>query len=421
MFNGYRRLPLGVLVLSLCMGLGSSAATIVVSVSSLAGNQVAPDPKLATLPYGLQFIAMMASAVPLTTLMGRIGRKRVTLITTLLGGVGSGLISTAALWMDSFVLLCLGHLLMGIFLGGLGFLRFDAIDRSPYDLRDQAISLAMFGGVLAGLLGPSLTRSAGIVFPFEGYTSAFLMFSAVTAVVGVMLFMLPFPRDAHTIRDAQERRAEQAAATARGERTAYVVFSNPRFWFAVLCGALAYGLMNLLMIATSLEMRNVGHSFEASTYVIQGHVLAMFGPSLISGLVIRWIRRDRFVVLGIFLMVLAALTALLAPALWAFITALILVGLAWNFLFISSGSMVASLAPSGEKLRAQGINDLFGSSFSAAGSLSAAFVLVVFGWSGAQIVALILLVPLIVFGVLVRFGGHGLSPPIAGQAGQTNA
>jgi len=122
------------------------------------------------------------------------------------------------------------------------------------------------------------------------------------------------------------------------------------------------------------------------------------------------------VALGMTLMALAALTALMAPALWAFIAALILVGLAWNFLFISSGSMVASLAPPGEKLRAQGINDMLGSSFSAAGSLSAAVVLVIFGWSGLQIVALILLVPLIVFGVLVRFGGTGLSP----QTGQTS-
>lgn len=416
MFSAYQRLPVGVLVLSLCMGLGSSAATIVVSVSSLAGNEVAPDPKLATLPYGLQFIAMLSSAVPLTTLMGRIGRKPVTLMTTLFGGVGSGLVSASAMWLDSFVLLCLGHMLMGIFLGGLGFLRFEAIDRSPGDLRDQAISLAMFGGVLAGLIGPSLTRSAGIVFPFEGYTSAFLMFSAVTGTVVLMLLALPFPKDADTIRAAQAKRAEQAAARASGQSAKFVVLSNPKFWFAVLCGGLAYGLMNLLMIATSLEMRNVGHSFEASTYVIQGHVLAMFGPSLISGLLIRWVRRDRFVALGMILMALAALTALMAPALWAFITALILVGLAWNFLFISSGSMVASLASPGEKLRAQGINDMLGSSFSAAGSLSAAVVLVIFGWSGLQIVALILLVPLIVFGVLVRFGGTGLSP----QAGQTS-
>ncbi|MEC8154481.1 MAG: MFS transporter [Pseudomonadota bacterium] len=416
MFSAYRRLPVGVLVLSLCMGLGSSAATIVVSVSSLAGNEVAPDPKLATLPYGLQFIAMLSSAVPLTTLMGRIGRKPVTLMTTLFGGVGSGLVSASAMWLDSFVLLCLGHMLMGIFLGGLGFLRFEAIDRSPGDLRDQAISLAMFGGVLAGLIGPSLTRSAGIVFPFEGYTPAFLMFSAVTGTVVLMLLALPFPKDADTIRAAQAKRAEQAAARASGQSAKFEVLSNSKFWFAVLCGALAYGLMNLLMIATSLEMRNVGHSFEASTYVIQGHVLAMFGPSLISGLLIRWVRRDRFVALGMILMALAALTALLAPALWAFITALILVGLAWNFLFISSGSMVASLASPGEKLRAQGINDMLGSSFSAAGSLSAAVVLVIFGWSGLQIVALILLVPLIVFGVLVRFGGTGLSP----QTGQTS-
>ena len=333
-------------------------------------------------------------------------------MTTLFGGVGSGLVSASAMWLDSFVLLCLGHMLMGIFLGGLGFLRFEAIDRSPGDLRDQAISLAMFGGVLAGLIGPSLTRSAGIVFPFEGYTSAFLMFSAVTGTVVLMLLALPFPKDADTIRAAQAKRAEQAAARASGQSAKFVVLSNPKFWFAVLCGGLAYGLMNLLMIATSLEMRNVGHSFEASTYVIQGHVLAMFGPSLISRLLIRWVRRDRFVALGMILMALAALAAHGQLGLYH---RPILVGLAWGFLFMAAAAWSPRSPHRGEAAGA-GINDMLGSSFSAAGSLSAAVVLVIFGWSGLQIVALILLVPLIVFGVLVRFGGTGLSP----QAGQTS-
>ena len=144
--------------------------------------------------------------------MGRIGRKPVTLMTTLFGGVGSGLVSASAMWLDGFVLLCLGHMLMGIFLGGLGFLRFEAIDRSPGDLRDQAISLAMFGGVLAGLIGPSLTRSAGIVFPLRGLYPAFLMFSAVTGTVVLMLLALPFPGCRH-----HPRRAGQTRRAGRGE------------------------------------------------------------------------------------------------------------------------------------------------------------------------------------------------------------
>ena len=66
MFRDLLRLPIGVLVLSLCMGLGTSAATVAVAVTSLAGEQLAPDRSLATVPYGLQFVALMGSAVPLS-------------------------------------------------------------------------------------------------------------------------------------------------------------------------------------------------------------------------------------------------------------------------------------------------------------------------------------------------------------------
>ena len=167
--------------------------------------------------------------------------------------------------------------------------------------------------------------------------------------------------------------------------------------------------MNLLMIATSLEMRNVGHSFEASTYVIQGHVLAMFGPSLISGLLIRWLRRDRFVALGMILMALAALTALHGPG---------AVGLYHRpdprrtgvELPVHQQRQHGRLARL-RRREAAGAGDqrhagveFLGGRIPVGGRGAGDFRLV-----GLQIVALVLLVPLIVFGVLVRFGGTGLS------------
>ena len=92
------------------------------------------------------------------------------------------------MWLDSFVLLCLGHMLMGIFLGGLGFLRFEAIDRSPGDLRDQAISLAMFGGVLAGLIGPSLVLgAAGLAGPLPADSVTLGLLMPVLVVASLVL------------------------------------------------------------------------------------------------------------------------------------------------------------------------------------------------------------------------------------------
>ena len=97
-----------------------------------------------------------------------------------------------------------------------------------------------------------------------------------------------------------------------------VVLSKPLFWFAVVSGAVGYGVMTLLMVASSLEMQAQNFPFEVNTYMIQAHVLAMFAPSLFSGVLVRWLRRDRFIFIGMMLMVGAAVTALFAPALWAF-------------------------------------------------------------------------------------------------------
>lgn len=409
MFHSLRRLPIGVLVLSLCMGLGTSAATIAVAVTSLAGESIAPDPSFATVPYGLQFLALMGSAVPLTMLMGRVGRKPVNLLSALFG-VGAGVVSAVAVGIESFLLLCLGHMMLGLFLAGLASLRFAAIDRSPSDLREMAVSLALFGGVLAGLIGPTLARSAGLVFPFEGFVAAYLMMGLVCGSVALILAFLPFPNDAETVRQAQAAKAE---AQAEGRRIGAQVLSDPLYWFGVLCGAVGYGVMTLLMVASSLEMRAAGYAFEINTYLIQAHVLAMFAPSLFSGWLVRLFRRDRFIFIGMLLMIGAALCALFAPAFWAFLIALVLLGFGWNFLYVGGAIMVTALAKPAEKLRAQGVNDMIVSSFSAVAALTAGACLVIFGWAGLQIFALIVLVPLVVFGVIVRFGGVPTPPPDA--------
>jgi MFS family permease len=412
MFRDLLRLPIGVLVLSLCMGLGTSAATVAVAVTSLAGEQLAPDRSLATVPYGLQFVALMGSAVPLTMLMARVGRKPVNILASLFG-VGAGLVSALSVATESFVLLCAGHMMLGIFLAGLASLRFAAIDRSPADLREMAISLALFGGVLAGFLGPTLARSAGVVFPFEGFIAPYLMLGFVCGIVAVILIFLPFPNDAETVREAQ---AAKAKARAEGRRVKTEVLSNPLYWFAVFGGAVGYGVMTLLMVASSLEMRAAGYAFEINTYMIQAHVLAMFAPSLFSGPLVRILRRDRFIAIGMAFMVGAAVVAMLAPALWAFLIALTLLGFGWNFLYVGGAIMVASLASSGDKLRAQGVNDMIVSSFSAVAALTSGACLVLFGWVGLQVFALIVLVPLIIFGVIVRFGGIPTPAPAPSAA-----
>ena len=96
------------------------------------------------------------------------------------------------------------------------------------------------------------------------------------ALVGVALLglavmsMIRFPAHAGSRR---QRSWPRVAELAR----------QPAFVVAVAAGALAYGVMNLLMAATPLAMQRCGLPFRDAALVIEWHVLGMFVPAFFTG------------------------------------------------------------------------------------------------------------------------------------------
>ncbi|RWF49030.1 MAG: MFS transporter, partial [Mesorhizobium sp.] len=89
---------------------------------------------------------------------------------------------------------------------------------------------------------------------------------------------------------------------------------------------------------------------------------------------------ERIVATGLVLLVGCAVVALSGLALWQFWTALILLGLGWNFGFIGATAMVADSYRPSEKGKVQGFHDfvLFGSV--AFASLMSGTVYNAWGW-----------------------------------------
>ena len=83
---------------------------------------------------------------------------------------------------------------------------------------------------------------------------------------------------------------------------------------------------------------------------------------------------------GLFLLIACAAVALAGIELWQFWTALILLGLGWNFAFIGATAMVARSYRDAEKAKVQGLHDfiLFGSV--AFASLMSGAVYNAYGW-----------------------------------------
>ena len=99
-----------------------------------------------------------------------------------------------------------------------------------------------------------------------------------------------------------------------------------------------------------------------------------------TGALISRVGKEAVVAAGLLLLVGCAVVGLSGLELWQFWTALVLLGLGWNFGFIGATAMVAGAYRDAEKGRVQGLHDfiLFGSV--AFGSLMSGAVYNAYGW-----------------------------------------
>jgi MFS family permease len=146
--------------------------------------------------------------------------------------------------------------------------------------------------------------------------------------------------------------------------------------------------MSLVMTATPLAMVGHHHSTADSQLAIQWHVIAMFAPSFFTGGLIARFGKSRMATTGFLLIAAGAGVALSGTSLMQFWAALILLGLGWNFAFITATAMLADLYRPEEAFKVQALNEfvLFGTvavaSFSSGGLLASA------GWATINIIVL---------------------------------
>ena len=87
----------------------------------LAGNYLATNPCLATLPISLIVFGSMTTAPWLSPLMQRRGR-RLGFFIGAFGGAAGALVAAYGLWIGYFALLLAGSYLTGIYMSAQGFL-----------------------------------------------------------------------------------------------------------------------------------------------------------------------------------------------------------------------------------------------------------------------------------------------------------
>lgn len=334
-----------VLILVLAQAFLGAQMPMIFTIGGLAGQSLATNPCFATLPISLIVAGSMLSATPLSAIMQRFGRNTGFVIGALGGALG-GLIGAYGLYTGSFAIFLLGSFMTGIYMSAQGFFRFAAADTASDDFRPKAISYVMAGGLISAIIGPQLVKatSDAFVIPFLGSYLAVIGIN----VLGAFLFVfLKIPRPAPLAADAP-----------RG-RTRAELLKTPSIAVAVICGMVAYALMNLVMTSTPLAVVGCGFTQGNAADVVTFHVLAMFAPSFFTGHLIARFGVEKIMGTGLVILAAAGIVALQGVELGNFFVALILLGLGWNFGFIGATTMLAASHEPHERGRMQGMNDLF--------------------------------------------------------------
>ncbi len=356
-----------------------SSTSLMITISALVGFALAQDKSLATLPLSLQFLGLMLTSIPASLIMGRWGRRAGFILGSLLGLAGA-VIAVLAILQRNFWLFSAGAFLVGVFNGFGSYYRFAAVDIVTNEAsKPRAISWVLAGGVVAAFVGPNLANAGRAIFPAEPFAGGFLFVIAFYLVVLMTMLVIRLPPA------ARHGAVDDSRSPGRSLMT---IAAQPAYRVAVICAMLGYAVMSYLMTATPLAMKHHQHLFDATAFVIQWHVLAMFAPSFFTGTLIQRFGVTRILVTGAVLAVLCIATNLLGHSIWHFWLALVILGISWNFLFIGGTTLLTETYRPEEKAKAQALNDFAVYTAVTIASLSAGLFEYRFGWEMVNLGAL---------------------------------
>jgi MFS family permease len=368
--------------MALVMAFGMSGASLMVLVSGLLGTHIAPAKNLATLPLAVMVIGTAISAIPASLLMQRIGRKKGMIIGILISIVSSLLAIWAAINAHFYALL-FASVGIGANIAFMQTGRF-AIIESAQSEKQQAtgLSLALLAGLLSAFIGPQIGVSGKeLIESPHGYAGSFLLYVIVQLVTLIILIWFKDP----VVKQSKEKGTG---------RPLLQIIRKPAFVIAAGSGAIAFGVMTLVMTATPISMHEFEHhSLESTKWIIQSHLVAMFLPSLLTGILIVRVNKLLCLMLGLVIYGAVSFFAFSGHGFFHYWWALVLLGIGWNILFVTATALLPKAYEGNERFKVQACNDFLVFGFQALASFSAGWLLFSFGWSGVIWVLLILSIP----------------------------
>lgn len=363
--------------LFLAQPLATSATPAIVIAAGILSISIAPNAELATLPLTLTIVGTASAVIPATWLLKRIGRRSGTIVGLSIGCTGAILAGLASLKLEFHMLLA-GCFMMGISAAFSAQLRFAAIE-SIKDPKQAplALSVLMSSGLFSAMMGPEIAVVAkNLVDSEHGFAGSFFVLAGCYLVAIMIIRTLSPMKVKETVFETEAR-------------PLFSFFTNPVFIIAISSGTIAYTVMSYIMTASPLSM-HADHQYdmESIKWVVQSHVIAMYLPSLFSAFLIAKIGARRLMLIGTGLYVLVVIVSLTGNSIMHYWSAMVLLGVGWNFLYLCGTLLLPSVYRPHERFKVQAVNDFSIFAIQAIASLSAGYILFSRGWANLVMITI---------------------------------
>ncbi len=370
-----------------------------IAISSPAGFALATDKALATLPVTGYVLGAAICAMPAARLMRRRGRRQGYTVCALLA-LGGALLAAAAVSVGNLWLLAAATFVTGAYNAFGASYRFaaaDVADAYRPGFRARAISLVLTGGIVGGIVGPELSKVTLDMLPAK-YAGSYLVLAGFAVLSLLLAQLLRLPGGVGVVASGPMR-------------PLLTILRQPVCWVAVLAAAGAYGIMNLLMVATPLAMALCSHPYAATALVLEWHVIGMFLPGLATGALITRFGTLPIILAGCVLLLACIAVALHGIEVMHFVLALALLGVGWNFAYTGATTLLTHAYHPSERTRVQGFNDMVVFVTMITSSASSGILLDSNGWETLNRICIPLV--LVVAGATAWLGLRGQRQPVS--------
>ena len=366
------------IILTISQIFSSTPPVVTILLSGIIGSTLIDIKYLATLPTGIMIGGVAISSVIASNLMSKMGRS--------FGFSLGAIVSTSAsflcaysIYIESFYLYCFANFFIGFAMAFTHQYRFAVAEIVEKNLIPKAISIVLLLSIVGALLGSTMVNFTKNLVEENLYVGSYICLGFLT-ILPAILFI--FYKDVNFIVNKKQK----------SETSIMELLSNKKIQQAITSAGIGYVIMSFLMTATPISMHVLNEiSLYKTSIVIQLHVVGMFLPSLFTGDLIKKFGHTKIIYTGVIIFVFCIFINFIHQSYYNYMIGLILLGVGWNFTFVTATSLLVISYDEKDKFKVQGLNDFIVFSSQTAGSLFAGYLLYLSNWQNINLFCLPLL------------------------------